>query len=54
MALTAIFSQNYFWENENNQDDVLPGGVAVDNIHIKVLLYADNIVILSGYDKYTL
>ena len=28
-------------------NDVLPGGVVVDNIHIKVILYAVDIVVLS-------
>ena len=43
----CILSPILFAMYLNDLNDVLPGGVAVDNIHIKVLLYADDIVILS-------
>ena len=43
LSLSPILFAMYL----NDLNDVLPGGVTVDNIHIKVLLYADNILILS-------
>ena len=48
MEQGCILSPILFAMYLNDLNNVLPGGgVAVDNIHIKVLFYADDIVILS-------
>ena len=48
MKQGCILSPIVFAMYLNDLNDVLlGGGVAVDNIHIKVLLYADDIIILS-------